>query len=167
MIRQLEHADLAAFRAVRLLALQLHPEAFGSSYEEESRYTLDEFARFIAPPGATFGAFADGRLIGIAGLYVSPRLKRSHKGDVVGVYVDAAFRGSDVARGLIEAIIAAARQMKLRSLLLTVTVGNQAARKLYVSLGFHAYGIERRALQVDGVFYDEELMVLELELELE
>jgi len=163
MIRRLEHADLAAFRAVRLDALRLHPEAFGSSYEEESVHSLDEFARFIAPPGAAFGAFADDRLIGIAALFVPPRPKRRHKGHLTSVYVDAAFRRGNVARGLVEAVIAAARQAQLMSVLLTVTVGNQAARRLYLNMGFQIIGTERRAMLVDGACYDEELMELDFD----
>ena len=41
---------------------------------------------------------------------------------------------------------------------LTVSVTQSAARKLYASLGFHAYGVEPRALQVNEQFFDEELM---------
>ena len=37
IIRELVPEDAAAFRELRLLGLQLHPEAFGSSYEEESQ----------------------------------------------------------------------------------------------------------------------------------
>jgi len=163
VIRRLERSDLADFRSVRLDALRLHPEAFGSSYEEEAHEALDEFARFIAPPCATFGAVAGDRLVGIAGLYVSPRLKQRHKGKLVGVYVDAAFRRARLARGLAETVITAARQAKLRSLSLSVTVGNATARRLYVSLGFQTYGIERRTLLVNGVLHDEELMALDLD----
>jgi len=163
MIRRLERADLADFRRVRLDALRLHPEAFGSSYEEEAQEALAEFARFIAPPSATFGGFAGDWLVGIAGLHVSPRLKQRHRGKLVGVYVDAAFRRAGLARGLAETVIGAARQAKLRSLSLAVTVGNAAARRLYVGLGFQSYGIERRTLLVNGVLHDEELMALDLD----
>ena len=40
---------------------------------------------------------------------------------------------------------------------------NDAAMYLYSSLGFKTYGLERRALLVDGEYFDEELMVLELD----
>jgi RimJ/RimL family protein N-acetyltransferase len=35
---------------------------------------------------------------------------------------------------------------------------NEAARKLYESLGFRIYGCEVDALNVDGVFHDADLM---------
>jgi ribosomal protein S18 acetylase RimI-like enzyme len=163
MIRQLAQQDLAALRVVRLEALRLHPEAFSSSHEEESNHTLDDFVRFVTPPSATFGAFADDRLVGIAGLSVSPRLKQSHKGTLVGVYVRAESRREGFARQLAEAVVVVARQAKLRSLLLSVTVGNGSARQLYLNLGFRPFGLEPRALRVNGEFYDDELMALDLD----
>jgi len=62
-----------------------------------------------------------------------------------------------------QAIIAAGQQADLALLHLAVTRGNEAARRLYLGLGFQIYGVERRALRVDGVWYDEELMMLDLD----
>jgi RimJ/RimL family protein N-acetyltransferase len=45
---------------------------------------------------------------------------------------------------------------------LGVNTRNERARNLYESLGFEAYGIERRALQIDGEYFDTELMSLRL-----
>ncbi len=163
MIRRLGPADVDAYRVVRFDALRLHPEAFSSSYEEESAYPVYEHARFLSPPGAVFGAFAGDRLVGIAGLYALQRLKQKHKGNIVGVYVDAAHRQAGLARGLLQAVIAEARRANLRLVQLTVTVGNDGARRLYASLGFKSFGIERRALLVNGVFHDEEFMALDLD----
>jgi RimJ/RimL family protein N-acetyltransferase len=162
MIRRLDASDAAAYRRIRLDALRWHPEAFGSSYEEEAEYALDDFRRHLAPPGCVFGVGAGDRLVGIAGLYVQTRRKHRHKGTVVGVYVEAGHRRGGTAQRLVEAVIEQARQQELRLLQLTVTVGNDSARRLYSRLGFQSFGIERRALLVEGVFYDEELMVLDL-----
>jgi RimJ/RimL family protein N-acetyltransferase len=163
MIRRLVPADVDAYRAVRLDALRLHPEAFSSSYEEESAYPVDQHARFLSPPSAVFGVFSGDRLVGIAGLYALERLKQKHKGNIVGVYVDTAHRGTGFSRGLLQAVIAEARRTDLRLVQLTVTVGNDRARRLYASLGFQSYGIERRALLVNGMFHDEEFMALDLD----
>ncbi len=163
-IRRLEPADAPAYRVARLDALRLHPEAFGSDYEDESRYSLDDFARLLSPPpGVTLGAFVDGRVVGIAGVHVQPKLKQRHKGYLYGVYVEAAYRRAGLARALIAMVIAEARRGGLNLLQLSVTAGNQAARRLYVEFGFHTYGVEHRALLVNGVYYDEELMELTLD----
>jgi RimJ/RimL family protein N-acetyltransferase len=43
---------------------------------------------------------------------------------------------------------------------LTVVSDNHPAKRLYESLGFETYGVERRALKYNGQYYDEDLMVL-------
>jgi ribosomal protein S18 acetylase RimI-like enzyme len=164
-IRRLTHADLPAFRTIRLEALLNHPEAFGSSFEEEAPLDLTGFARLVSeqPPGAMFGGFAGRELAGIAGLFVPPRLKQRHKGTVVSVYVRPAHRGTGLAREIMRAVIAAGRDAGLTLLQLTVTVGNESARRLYLGLGFRTYGLEKRALRVDGAWFDDELMTLGLD----
>lgn len=80
------------------------------------------------------------------------------------MYVVPAARGTGLARPLLEAAIAHARQQPdLRQLQLGVTVGNAPALHLYPSLGFVEYGREPAALCVDGRYYDEILMQLELQ----
>ncbi len=163
-IRPLTHADLADYRAVRLESLRLHPRAYGSSYDEESAYTFDDFAaRWPTPPGIMLGGFSGERLVGIAGLVVSTRLKQRHKGAIHGLYVAPGERGRGLARALIEATIAAARAARLVYVSLHVTIGNDSARWLYERLGFRAVGIEPRGLLVDGEYVDEVLMVLDLD----
>ena len=72
----MDQSDLPAYRVIRLEALQRHPEAFLSAYEDEAAEALDTYKRMIAaPPSATFGCFVDDALVGIAGLIVSPRAK--------------------------------------------------------------------------------------------
>lgn len=48
----------------------------------------------------------------------------------------------------------------LEQIKLTVVSENHPAKKLYKSLGFEVYGIERNALKFNGQYYDEDLMVL-------
>ena len=168
-IARLTSADAELYRSLRLHALRLHPAAFTSDFAEESQLGADTFAaRMPQPPGVLFGAFVrDGQaaeqLVGGAGLTVQPRAKLRHKGVLVGVYVEAPHRRGGLARGLVEAVIAQARLAGLRVLQLRVTVGNAAARQLYAELGFQAYGVEPRALCVDGTFHDYELMALLLD----
>ena len=163
-IRELGLEDVPAFRPVRLEALRLHPQAFGSSYEEEAAYTLDDFAaRWPVPPGVLLGAHVADRLIGFAGLLVSPKVKQRHKGLIVMVYVDAAYRGQSVAEALLRGVIAHARQAGLRFVTLTVATSNEPARRLYRRLGFRIFGTEARSLLVDGVLVDEDMMVLDLD----
>ena len=164
-VRLLGRSDEPAFRRVRLDALRLYPEAFGVTYEEDAATTPDELAcRLLGPPASMFGGFtAAGELVGTTALMPQGRVKARHKGSLYAVYVDAAHRRSGLARALVETAIVQARSARLSVVQLTVTLGNEAARRLYAELGFRTYGIERRGLCVDGVFHDVEQMALDLE----
>jgi GNAT superfamily N-acetyltransferase len=154
--------DAQAFQALRLEALASSPEAFGSSHEEEASLSLDTIRSRISVsgPNAIFGAFAGERLVGMAGFAVYERVKASHKGVMWGVYVQPNWRGHGLGRKLVQCVI---DQASRHVIILEAAVGltNESARRTYHSLGFKPYGIERKALRVGDVFYDEELLFLE------
>ena len=50
----------------------------------------------------------------------------------------------------------------LEQLVLEVVTTNEAAQRLYSSLGFVSYGLERRALRIGNRYMDEELLSLDL-----
>ena len=163
-IRPLGAADAEQYQRIRLESLRLHPEAFGASYEETLRLRLAEIVERLTASGFTrFGGLADGKLVGLAGLQMRSGEKEKHKAHLFSMYVDAAHRGTGLARQLVEAVIAGAREAGAVVLHLSVTVGNAPAQRFYRRLGFSVYGIERRSLKVDGRFLDEELMALDLD----
>ena len=93
--------DGAAWRNIRLEALENDPEAFGASVEAHHKLTDDEIRSRLALDMAerfVIGAFADGELIGTAGFVREPGLKERHKGRVWGVYLRASHRGSGAGR---------------------------------------------------------------------
>ncbi|MBS0638276.1 MAG: GNAT family N-acetyltransferase [Acetobacteraceae bacterium] len=160
LIRSLTQDDVAVFQPLRLEALRLHPEAFGASVEEE---LMEGSGRMIgAHPSLTLGAFADGVLIGSAGLQVPVRVKQRHRGNLFGIFVTPAWRGRGVGRAMLEGLLAHARDAGLRHVTLSVTSGNAAARALYRHSGFLTIGVEPDSLVIDGTAYDEERMALRL-----
>lgn len=163
-IRLLSAGDAAAYRALRLQALRDHPEAFGASYEDEAARSLEMTARRLegGPLNCVFGAFAGDDLVGTAGFIVPDRsAKARHKGLLVGVHVAPAHRGHALGRRLVMAVLAHASD---HVLLVQAGVGvdNHKALRLYESLGFRHYGLERKALRVAGRFVDEALIVIDL-----
>lgn len=161
-VRNLDGADAARFRSLRLHCLQSAPEAFGSSYEEEVNRDISEVrTRLEARPNVVFGAFAGDMLIGLAGFAVSPSLKKRHIGLLWGVFVDPAWRGHELGKRLTQAVIEHARH-HVDILHATVMASNHSARSIYLGLGFTVYGFEKDALRHGGISYDDEHLRLDL-----
>ena len=159
-IRQLTPADAEAFRELRLEGLRLNPEAFGSTYEFERDQPLEKYSGWLAS-STIFGAYQNSHLIGTASFTQLSGLKDSHKGLLRAMYVRPAARRSGAGRQLVQAIIDHASQ-KVEQLQLAVVSTNQPALRLYQSLGFQQYGLEKNALKHNGLYSDEILMSLDL-----
>ena len=65
-----------------------------------------------------------------------------------------------MAPALTGRLIAEARSAGLVVLTLSVTVGNEAARRLYLNAGFIRYGIEPGSLMIGSDLLNAELMAL-------
>jgi ribosomal protein S18 acetylase RimI-like enzyme len=164
VLRPTAGSDLAAYRTARLASLRDHPEAYSSSWEEESGYDDAVFLSRLVPepPSVMLGGFAGPRMVAMGALVMQQRLKTSHIGTIYGIYVDPGFRRTGVGRAIMQALIDAGRTAGLLTITLTVSVGNEGARRLYAGLGFEPYGLARRALRIGDRFVDEEHMALEL-----
>jgi ribosomal protein S18 acetylase RimI-like enzyme len=163
-IRALMGQDAAVYQSLRLQALQEHPEAFGSSYEEEAKMTMEQVAeRLSKPENVTFGMFADETLVGVVTLLTNLRPKLMHRASIVAMYVVPEKRGKGIGRRLMQAAIEEAMvRDEIMDVTLSVSVGNESARALYLSMGFKPYAVEPRFIRIDGRFYDGEWMILSL-----
>ncbi|RDU38860.1 GNAT family N-acetyltransferase [Neobacillus piezotolerans] len=163
-IRKLNAQDAKMYRTLRLEALRNHPDAFGSSYEEELEYPLSLFEeRFRNGPAVTLGAFIDGGLAGTVTLFPETKKKFMHRVNLVAMYVDPKQRRSGAGKKLVSAALDLAREMEgVTHVYLAVTSTNIPAKKLYESMGFVTYGVDKSALNLDGTLYSEDLMVLVL-----
>jgi GNAT superfamily N-acetyltransferase len=93
--------------------------------------------RFDRPGEVLFGAWVDGRLIGVCGLNVDPYAGDARIGRVRHLYVLSAFRRQGVGRRLTERVVQAAHgrfdDLRLRT-------NAHAAARLYETLGFRPRG---------------------------
>lgn len=161
-VRLLTSADAASYRSLRLRGLREHPQAFTSSYEEDVQQPLQVAeARLASPRQSFWGAFQGSELYGVVGLERETRLKNRHKAWVVGMYVAPAVAGQGVGRALLQALLAQCRQEGLQSLVLTVTEGNEHARRLYEAAGFRSFGTEPRAIRVGDRYFGKTYMALD------
>ncbi|RED46146.1 GNAT family N-acetyltransferase [Aestuariispira insulae] len=160
MLRPLTPADAAIYRRNRLRARKDEPQAFGADYAEEARKPLDFFIRRLSP-GAdwlTLGYWELDDLIASGILMRQEKKKCRHKASIFGVYVSPHARGRGLSRILMNGLMEQAGAMGVSHLYLTVTAENEAAKGLYESLGFEAYGREPAALKVGDRLIDEVLM---------
>lgn len=171
IIRNLRPEDMDAFWTLRLEALRGYPEAFGSSYEEElHKSTQSREKRYlesmISPGSIHFivGAFDDDRLVGMVGFRQEDRIKTRHKGMVWGMYVSAEYHHQGIGKALFMELLDQAREMDWLELIqLWVVTNNEAAVRLYKLFGFSIFGEEGHALKIGRQYYDEYMMVLNLE----
>lgn len=163
-VRMLTAADVALFQPVRLRALREHPEAFGSSYEEEKEVALDKVPQsWNTTTNVIFGAFDGEQLVGICHLGRLLRVKTAHRANFGAMYVAPEARGLGVGRALLDTAINHARTLEgLEDVVLSVTVGNDSARQLYISAGFKPYGFDPRYIKLGDQYFDIELMILKV-----
>jgi len=157
-------SDAVSYQELRLRALKINPEAFGSTFEREVEFTEEMIQERIKPTKDKFvlGAFNQQNfLVGIVTFMRETSLKTAHKGNIYGMFVAPETRGMGVGKLLLDELIRKAKNIGgLEQLNLTVVSNNAAANKLYTSLGFDTYGVERNALKDNGEYFDENLMVL-------
>ncbi len=159
--RRLAAADVEHYRRLRLEGLRSYPEAFAASFEAEASRPLDWFVERLER-NVVFGGWQGvSALVGILGLHIPDAAKSRHKGELWGMFVAAEAQGTGLATALLARVIEYA-ETAVEEIRLTVVTTNKAAVRLYANAGFRRFGLERRALKVDGRYYDELLMALPL-----
>lgn len=163
--RPLTPLDVQGFHALRMQALIEHPKAFATSPEEQAALPLAFLEQALAatPEQWVLGMWLGDELMGCAGLQRKKPAKLAHKADIWGVYVHPAHRRQGWADALLSNVLERAHNMPgLLQVQLGVSSHNTAAIALYQRHGFVRFGTEPRSLCVDGVFYDEDWMSLQL-----
>lgn len=163
-VRTLGEQDAAEFQRVFLMGLAERPEAFSKSIAEQEAQPLEELAQvFVAPNNRFFGAFAGKTLVGIVSLQRYDREKLKHRALIGTMYVLPSVRGQGIGSQLLERALTEARRWQgLEDVILAVTVGNSAARRLYVRTGFKAYSRDPRLVRVGDRYFDVEWMICPL-----
>lgn len=163
--RMIEADDAEAFIALRRQGLAEVPLAFGSSPEDDRFQRAEDLHEVlkIGPDNVMFGAFDDGELVGVIGIYRDHHVKARHKMHIWGMYVAPKARRRGIARRLIEMALEHARsQSQVDWVNLGVSSTEPGARALYEGAGFEPWGVEPDALRDGDRSGDEIWMILRL-----
>jgi ribosomal protein S18 acetylase RimI-like enzyme len=163
-IRILDSQDAEIYRELRLKSLKENPEAFLTTYEIEKDKPIEQLRRNLIASDHRFtlGAFINGGLIGIVTFVRESNPKIVHKGNIYAMYVTPEFREKGIGKSLVQELINKAKHCEgLEQINLTV-ISNNAAKRLYETIGFVTYGTEQNALKDGYQYFDENLMVLRL-----
>lgn len=162
MIRRLTVDDLAAYRALWLDGLRRVPEAFLLS--ETEALALTEIALIAKLQNEQiWGGFVQDRLVGMIAMQPGKLERLQHMADIGPLFVHPAAQGQGVARRLLAAAVAAAREMGLLQLELCVDDKNLRAIALYQAAGFARIGRRPRSVLVNGTPRDDLLMLKALD----
>ncbi len=145
-VRRLTAEDAAAFHVLRQEAMTVDPDTLATTLVEEQAKSLDFVAGMLVQ-NTVFGAFLDGKLVGMAGFSRLKPMRERHKGLVWSMFVRRSARGHGFGGRLLDQVIAHART-EVEVLQLVVVSTNAPAVSLYESRGFQRWGLEPYALKL-------------------
>ncbi|HQF04011.1 MAG TPA: GNAT family N-acetyltransferase [Phycicoccus sp.] len=160
-VRALTDGDWELFRSVRLRALEESPEAFvadhASEADEPEGFWHDRLAR-----SQRLLAEVDDAPVGIVSL--GPVDDRPEAGQIFGLWVDPALRGSGVATALVRACVEAAGAAGKEHVLYWVGTDNGRAVAFASGFGFRPTS-ERRPMRVASEADGEEEIAMDLPID--
>ncbi|MCF6525819.1 GNAT family N-acetyltransferase [Streptomyces sp. JJ36] len=130
---------------------------FFDSAHRPAHFLVAEFARDGEP--AVEAGLGEGALVGYIRLVApTPLPSNAHVRQIQGLVVDPRVRGRGIARALLEAGCARAREQGAVRVTLRVLGHNTVARRLYAAAGFVEEGVLRGEFLLDGAYVDDVLM---------
>jgi GNAT superfamily N-acetyltransferase len=144
-VERLGEDDWVAFREIRLRSLLDSPDAFGSTYGEESSQAEHAWRDWAGGRwrGGDAAVFAiRGENATLAGTATGAEYEaETGVAYVYAMWVAPDARGAGVGRALVEAVADWARGRGCDRLVLNVTETNEVARRFYAACGFADTGV--------------------------
>lgn len=140
VVRRIRRGEAQVLRRVRLAALSDQPDAFGSTLEREVAFSDDVWADRVSRSSAgdesvTYLAWFGDDAVGIVS-----GLRDGKVVELVSMWTSPDVRRQGLGRRLVEAIVGWSRVGGAKRVELWVTRGNDAAQRLYESVGFAVTG---------------------------
>ena len=161
-VRRLAENEWEQYRAVRLTALEESPEAFAATLEEEQQLSEQDW-RDRMGRSTRLLAERDGASVGVASVGVAGESDED-AGELFGLWVEPALRGSGIATELVRAGAETAASQGYRRLRYWVGTENGRAVAFASGYGFRPTS-DRRPMGVVSEEDGEEEIAMELPLE--
>jgi len=155
IITQLSPDEWQKYRDIRLEALKADPLAFASSLNEEVKLPEKSWRDRIH--NMWFAMF-NNQPVGMAGLLRHENESSLHCGNIISLWVKPEFQGRGIAKALIRELRAISLKTGIKKLSLEATITQQAAIRLYETMGFEKIALLKANLYKDGKYLDEYLM---------
>ena len=138
IFRKAQDSDWKKYKDIRLAALLYSPDAFGSSYEKESKLTDDDWKNFLKKGSNFYFAFDKGQPVGLIGYFTKSDQPDSRY--IFSMWVHFEYRNKSIGQILVENVILAATQEDAHSLITGYASSNSRAKDFYIKLGFTETG---------------------------
>lgn len=133
--------DWKKYREIRLSGLESDPQAFGSTYEKESKEDESFWKNRLSESDKSFYAIEAGSIfVATAG---SRKTEEGRNRMIFAVYTLPTFRGKHLSQELIQQIINDAKKEKAVKVSLTVNILQNEAVNLYKKMGFTVISKEK------------------------
>lgn len=144
-------------RALDTVAREQRYLAFLQAPPAEEAFAF--YRNIVANDLCQFVALQDGSVVGWCDILPTHGEVRAHVG-ILGMALLPGARHLGIGAKLMRAALAKARTKGMSRIELTVRADNANAQRLYESFGFVTEGVNRRAVRVEGQFYDTLAMAL-------
>ena len=162
--KKLQPKHTLSYRQVRLECLKNYPNYFGSNYEHQATLPQLYFEKIIyEQPSDKFivGAFDGETLIGTCGFVQRSQNRCQHRGDIIQMYVQAAYQGKKIGLRLLKATVEEAFKIpEMEQIVLDVIANNIPANRIYEQVGFVEYGRFPNYYKINGEYFDLREMVI-------
>lgn len=149
LIEQLEQDDWQLLKAIRLEALSLEPNSFGSNYQKEAPYEEQEWRAFVGngKDRAIFVLKGDDEVIGVTGIVRSG--EQQQEAVLIASYIRREHRGKGLSRLLYEARLNWASRNNFSSVIVSHRESNIASKMANQKFDFQYTGEEDK-VWIDG-----------------
>lgn len=136
-VRQLQGDDWQLYQSIRLESLIKHPAYFSPSRDETTFTQGDWEERLNNPNAATFGAFENGKIIGITGIFKERNDPKAKTAQLVSSYIKEEYRKRGLSSLFYEARIKWAKdQRSILTLILEHRDDNIPSQRAHRKYGF-------------------------------